>query len=249
MRIFISHATANAELAGALAAALATAREGVTTFLSSRAGDIRADEEWLRGIERALQEADAYIVILTPESVLRPWVNFESGAAWFSGRQLIFVRIRALPTDDIPLPVATRQVYAIDDLAQFVAVLRALELTVDNPAEWVAQFELRAAVGVPAGLNEAAWEGIEVDGDFYAWAGPLLNLADREPVPPPPGLLDEIARRGFTPRWANLNNVAAHVERGLAQVFATDRRTWRRPVSDRGRVLMVGNPNVRRPAA
>ena len=28
------------------------------------------------GIERALQEADAYIVLLTPESTLRPWVNF-----------------------------------------------------------------------------------------------------------------------------------------------------------------------------
>ena len=244
MHVFISHATANAALAAALAGALASAREGVTTFLSSRPGDIRADEDWLRGIERALEEAEAYVVVLTPESVLRPWVNFESGAAWFSRRQLIFIRIRALPTEDIPLPVASRQIYAIDDLNEFIAVLRTLGLTVDNPAEWVARFEQLAAVPVPAGLNEAAWEGIELNGEFYAWSGPLLNMADRDNVSPPPGLFDEIARRGLTPRWANLNSVAGHVERGLAQVFATDRRTWRRPVTDRGRLLMVGNPNV-----
>lgn len=116
MHIFISHATANAALAAALADALETPREGVTTFLSSRPGDIRADEDWLRGIERALQQADAYIILLTPESILRPWVSFESGAAWFWRRQLIFVRIRALSSDDIPLPVAARQIYALDAL-------------------------------------------------------------------------------------------------------------------------------------
>ena len=52
MHIFISHAAANAGLARTLAEALENL--GATTFLASRAGDIRADEDWLRGIERAL---------------------------------------------------------------------------------------------------------------------------------------------------------------------------------------------------
>src|SRR3990172_5250921 len=93
MHIFISHEKANSNITRSLAEALEAAREDVTTFIASRPGDIRADEDWLKGIERALQEADAYIIILTPESVMRPWVNFESGAAWFFRRQLIFVRI------------------------------------------------------------------------------------------------------------------------------------------------------------
>lgn len=114
-------------------------------------------------------------------------------------------------------------------------------LNVENVAGWVARFEELAAVRVLAGLNEPAWEGIEVNGVFYAWAGPLLNLADHEPAPPPANLIDEITRRGLVPRWANLERLAAHVERGLAQVFATDRRAWRRPITDRRRVLMVGN--------
>ena len=77
-RIFILHAKANAPLAKALAEALESL--GKKTFLSSRAGDLRADEDWLSGIEDALQQSSAYIILLTPESTLRPWVNFEAGA-------------------------------------------------------------------------------------------------------------------------------------------------------------------------
>ena len=43
MHFFISHAAANARLARTLAEAVE--RLGATTFLASRAGDIRADEE------------------------------------------------------------------------------------------------------------------------------------------------------------------------------------------------------------
>jgi hypothetical protein len=240
MNIFISHAVANRAIARSLADKLEQARENVTTFLASRPGDIRADEDWLRGIERALQEADAYIILLTPESVLRPWVNFEAGAAWFFRRQLVFIRIRTLSIDDIPLPINSRQVYAIDDKEQLLAVFKALGLPLADPEGAVAQMAGQAAAAVITGEDEPAWEGVQIDNIFYAWAGPLLALEDRDPIPPPSGLLKEIERRGLKPRWANKNRITHHIERGLAEVFATDRRTWRRPVRDQNRPLMVG---------
>lgn len=249
MHIFISHAAANRALARTLADALQTAQEGVTTFVASRPGDIRADKDCLPEIERALQQSDAYIIVLTPESILRPWVNFEAGAAWFSQRQLLFVRIRALEPDEIPLPIRARQIYCLDEHDEFVAVLQALRVTVANVNEWVTQFAQRAAEAVAAGRNEPAWEGIEVAGQFYAWAGPLLNLEDQKEVPPPQGLIAEIERRGLIPRWANLDALPQHVERGLAQVFATDMRTWRRPVVNRRQLLMVRNPHAHGEAA
>ena len=241
MQIFISHATANARLAMALADALENS--GATTFLSSRAGDIRADEDWLRGIERALQEADAYIILLTPESVLRPWVSFESGAAWFSEKQILFVRIQALALEEIPMPVASRQIYAVDDAAQLEAIFDALGLPRNAAGRFLAELTAAAAEPAPAGENEQAWEGVQLQDAYYAWSGPLLNLEDREPVPPPAGLLQEIERRGLHARWGNRDRLANHVQRGLAQVFATDRATWRRPVTDRDRSLLVGHAN------
>jgi hypothetical protein len=113
MHIFISPATANSNIARTLAEVLEAAHEDVTAFVVSRPGDIGADEDWLKGIEDALQKADVYIIVLTPESILRPWVNFESGAAWFFRRKLIFVRIKALSTGEIPMPIASRQVYSL----------------------------------------------------------------------------------------------------------------------------------------
>ena len=240
MNIFISHAVANKNIACALADTLEAAREDVTTFLASRPGDIRADEDWLEGIERALKKADTYIILLTPESVLRPWVNFEAGAAWFFQRQLVFLRIQALSTDDIPLPINSRQVYAIDDKEQLVTVFKSLGLPLTEPEIAAAKFADQAAKLVVTGEDEAAWEGIQIGDVFYSWAGSLLALEDRDPVPPPAGLLNEIKRRGLKPRWANTNRMSHHIERGLAQVFATDQKTWRRPVIDQNRPLMVG---------
>jgi len=247
--IFISHAAANSRLAGAFAEALMAARGDVKTFVASRPGDLRADKDWLRGIERAVQDADAYVVVLTPESVLRPWVNFEFGAAWFSRRQLIFVRVQALSPDEIPLPISSRQVYALDDIDQLRAIFQALEVPLANAEELVRKLAREAAADVLTAYDEPAWEGIRLQDIFYAWAGPLLHLKDRGPVPPPAGLLDEIARRGLVPRWANLDQIPRHNERGLAQVFATDKSSWRRPVMDRCRPLMVGNPHGKGGAA
>ena len=248
MHVFISHASANARIAGTLAKALEAAQPNVTTFVASRPGDIRADGDWLRQIEKALQAADAYVIILTPESVLRPWVHFESGAAWFFGRPLIFTRIRTLSTDEIPLPINSRQIYALDDPEQFVAILQVLGLPVKNVDEWIPRLAQSAFEAVLTGDNEPAWEGVALQGMFYAWAGPLLRLKNCDPVPAPAGLLEQIRQRGLTPRWATSGNVGHHVERGLAQVFATDRELWRCAIMDRGRSLMVGNPNVPRAA-
>ena len=109
-----------------------------------------------------------------------------------------------------------------------------------EPELAVAKFADQAAMAVVTGEDEAAWEGILVSNVFYAWAGSLLALEDRDSVTPPAGLLKEIERRGLKPRWANKNRMSHHIERGLAQVFATDRKTWRRPVIDQNRSLMVG---------
>ena len=171
MQIFISHATANAHLANTLAEIFESL--GETTFLSSRAGDLRADGDWLRGVEDALQQSDAYIVLLTPESTLRPWVNFEAGAAWFTNKKLLFVRVQALAHEDIPLPISSRQIYALDDEREFEAILDALGLPQDAAHDFMARLIEEAAKPVPVGENEGAWEGIQIEGVFYAWAGLL----------------------------------------------------------------------------
>jgi len=126
--IFISHSSADRDLAELLGRHIEAGGPDVRTFVASRAGDIRADTEWLRSVEKALREAEAYVILLTANSVQRPWVSFETGAAWFSHKTCILVRAGGLPPEEVPLPLSTKQLYALDEVEGARAVFCALSL-------------------------------------------------------------------------------------------------------------------------
>lgn len=137
-RIFLSHAAADERLATLVRDEIARLQPRIEVFLASRPGDIRADEDWLAVIQRQLREADAYVVLLTPQSVTRPWVWFETGAAWMSAKPWILARAAGLTPHDVPLPLSVRQTYSLDDAAGAREVLRPLGITLDDPERFVA---------------------------------------------------------------------------------------------------------------
>ena len=51
-------------------------------FLSSDKLQVYAGEKWLDRIMDELDEAKVVVLMSSEESVQRPWVNFEAGAAW-----------------------------------------------------------------------------------------------------------------------------------------------------------------------
>jgi hypothetical protein len=126
-RVFLSHAAKDKDLAEAIRSALHEARNDLVLFVASRPGDIRADEDWLPVVQREIRAADAYCVLLTPNSTGRPWVWFETGAAWMSEKKWVIARAN-LPADAVPLPLSTRQTYSIDDGAGAREVFRALDV-------------------------------------------------------------------------------------------------------------------------
>ena len=82
-RAFVSHVSEEAHVAARLKTALGRDFLGLLdVFVSSDAESIAAGEEWLRSIESALQEASLLVVLCSPASIVRPWINFEAGAAW-----------------------------------------------------------------------------------------------------------------------------------------------------------------------
>ncbi|MBI2219061.1 MAG: toll/interleukin-1 receptor domain-containing protein [Candidatus Rokubacteria bacterium] len=48
-------------------------------FLSADDWQVFAGEVWLERIRHELQEASVIVLMLSPESVTRPWINFEAG--------------------------------------------------------------------------------------------------------------------------------------------------------------------------
>jgi hypothetical protein len=113
-RLFISHAAADKELARLVANHLQRALPAAGIFLASRPGDIPAGEPWLEVIRQQLMVADAYVVLLTPTSIRRQWIWFESGAAWFSGRRVVPV-VYGMVKDDVHPPLSAHQTLDLGD--------------------------------------------------------------------------------------------------------------------------------------
>jgi hypothetical protein len=228
-RIFLSHAAANEDLARALAEALEQSGEGVEVFVSSRPGDIGAHAAWLSAVEDALAQADAFLILLTPESIGRPWIAFEAGVAWSSNKIWVLARVSALAADDIPSPLNTREIYAIDQAEPLATVFAALKRPVRDISQVAERLLAIDQATQRGGLAEPAWEGVTLDGAFYAWSGPLIQMQDRDDAVAPQGLMAALRDRGADPAWATRLDRA--VERGSLQVFATDRRSWKRAIA------------------
>lgn len=82
---------------------------GVKVFVASHKEDIRLGDEWFKEIEQNLRESETVILLLSPRSVRRPWVNFEAGGGWFLKKHLIPVCVGGLKIDDIPPPFNSKQ--------------------------------------------------------------------------------------------------------------------------------------------
>jgi len=83
--------------------------ESVKPFLSSDTSAIYAGERWMDRIVEELKGARVVIAILSPESVKRPWVNFEAGAAWVKEIAIIPACFNGLTKDTLPKPYSSLQ--------------------------------------------------------------------------------------------------------------------------------------------
>ena len=64
------------------------------------------------------------------------------------------------------------------------------------------------------------WEGVEVDGRYFAWSGPMLHsLADRQPIPAFRGLEDALRESGIEHRFGREDRLRHHLSSGRLQVL------------------------------
>jgi len=83
-RIFVSHATADKWLATIVCEKLEAA--GATTFRDDR--DIDGGDDIPERLRQEISRSKELVVLVTPESVNRPWVLLEVGGAWLKGMRI-----------------------------------------------------------------------------------------------------------------------------------------------------------------
>lgn len=112
-KIFISHiADEHAEAARAKEFLDKSFGDNIEVFLASSWESIQPGDDWFKRIEEAISSADIMLVLASTESVNRPWIQFETGAAWFSKKKVIPVCHKGMTPGALPEPI--RRLEAID---------------------------------------------------------------------------------------------------------------------------------------
>src|SRR5271163_3722789 len=85
-------------------------------FMSSDQMQVYAGEKWLEQIMNELKTAKVVLLMLSKESVVRPWVNFEAGAAWTRDIVTIPVCFGGLRKGELPKPYSILQAVDLESL-------------------------------------------------------------------------------------------------------------------------------------
>lgn len=132
MHVFVSHAAEDAGEVGSLISSLQDHLPQVAFFVST-AGSLKPGEQWWSAIQEHLRQADAVLVVLSRRSASRPWLFFESGAAWAREIPVIPVLLDDLTPAHIPSPLSLFQAaYSgnglVQDLAKSIAAIGSLDV-------------------------------------------------------------------------------------------------------------------------
>jgi hypothetical protein len=108
--IFISHITEEKEIAKTLKEFLDKKfLKTVNVFVSSHEESIKLGDDWLSTIKKSMKDCQLIIIICSPISISRPWVNFEAGAGWVKDIPVIPLCHTGLTPGKLPVPLNSFQ--------------------------------------------------------------------------------------------------------------------------------------------
>jgi hypothetical protein len=127
IRVFISHISEEAPIAQILKDWLESSFAGqCEVFVSSDKDDIPAGSRWLEVIDGAVGSASALIVLCSPSSISRPWINFEMGGAWVKRIPIIPICHSGQEKNSLPSPISMLQALELDDEHFVIDLLSSL---------------------------------------------------------------------------------------------------------------------------
>src|SRR5688572_29654619 len=137
-RLFLSHAHSDKAVAMEIANLIdRVTLQRINVWYSSddnARGGIGAGEGWLASIRARLEGSRAVVTLVTPQSVSRPWIYFESGFGAAHGElEVIPVCVGLDKTGDIPAPLNTYQAFQLSDTTSMNLFLRKLLAKFDVP--------------------------------------------------------------------------------------------------------------------
>lgn len=120
-QVFVSHATADKWIATTFCEKIDST--GASTFRDDR--DINGGDSIPQSIRSKIQVSRELVVLLTPDSIDRPWVLLEVGAAWGRRKDYRIVPILChVSVDAIPDIIEGKKAYHINDFDKYLSELK-----------------------------------------------------------------------------------------------------------------------------
>ena len=112
---FISHSTKDNWMARQISKAIeeSGSKGGTKTFLDEK--DIETGDSIPDSIRKNIKDCDEFLILLTKDSVRRPWVLVELGAAWGMGKRISGI-VYGISPEEMPQVLSH---YKVTDLNKF----------------------------------------------------------------------------------------------------------------------------------
>jgi hypothetical protein len=125
--VFISHITEEKEIAVAFKELIESSFLGMLdVFVSSDEDSIHMGQKWLDRISNGLKTCTVEIVLCSPKSILRPWINFEAGAGWVRDIPVIPLCHSGIEPAKLPMPLNLLQAAKANEVSSLKLIFPLL---------------------------------------------------------------------------------------------------------------------------
>ncbi len=247
-KVFLSHAASDEHIALLLKAEIERRVPGVKVFCSSDPTDLPPGTKWSPAIQQALLDSTMLIFVASERGLQRPWVWFECGTFWFSGKMIMPLCLGDVRKNALRPPLSELQAINGDESSDLKTALgvvgAATGATVsdasdlNNFSEKLKQLDREAAADLSA---SSGWLGVEWKEKFLAYDGPYESLKEIGERNFETSMQEALQAAGYSVALYDKNNFAAM---GDANHFVqlTDRKSWRCRIA-RGTAYLVATPS------
>ena len=125
--VFISHITEEKELALELKELIENSFLGLLdVFVSSDENSIQMGQKWLNNITDSLKNCAIEIIVCSPKSIQRPWINFEAGAGWIRDIPVIPICHSGIEPSKLPMPLNLLQAAKANEVSSLQLIFPVL---------------------------------------------------------------------------------------------------------------------------
>ncbi len=125
--VFISHIYEEKDIALLVKVFIEEAFLGlIDVFISSDKDSISLGQKWLNSITDSLKNCSIEIILCSPESIKRPWINFEAGAGWIRDIPVIPLCHSGIEPSNLPLPLNLLQAAKANEISSLNMLLPVL---------------------------------------------------------------------------------------------------------------------------